>query len=78
MYFDDFCDQLPMIKMDSDMYGRLVVAPFNIVSYNVFSGSRGPDLYGTEPWSFYLLNGVLNFNLVFPMALLCAPALVRA
>ena len=40
--------------------------------YNVFS-SHGPDLYGTEPASFYLLNGLLNFNLVFPAALAVLP-----
>jgi len=38
--------------------------------YNIFS-SKGPDLYGTEPWTFYLLNGALNFNLAFFAALLC-------
>ncbi len=39
------------------------------VRYNVFT-SHGPDLYGTEPTSFYLINGILNFNLIFPAALL--------
>jgi len=42
--------------------------------YNIFS-SKGPELYGTEPWSFYLINGTLNFNLVFPAAVL-SPFLV--
>ena len=31
---------------------------------------------GVEPWTFYFLNGFLNFNLVFPMALLALPACV--
>lgn len=31
--------------MDSYYYGKLVVAPLNIVLYNVFT-SHGPDLYG--------------------------------
>ena len=31
---------------------------------------------GVEPWSFYFLNGFLNFNIVFPMALLALPACV--
>ncbi|XP_059486586.1 alpha-1,2-mannosyltransferase ALG9 [Neocloeon triangulifer] len=60
----------PIAKIDSDNYGKVVVAPLNIVLYNVFSSSRGPDLYGTEPWHFYLSNGFLNFNLVFPLALI--------
>jgi alpha-1,2-mannosyltransferase len=34
---------------------------------------HGPDLYGTEPASFYLMNGLLNFNLVFPLALAVVP-----
>jgi hypothetical protein len=40
--------------------------------YNVFT-SHGPDLYGTEPASFYLLNGLLNFNVAFPAALAVIP-----
>lgn len=50
--------------------------PWNIVSYNIFGGSeRGPDLYGTSPWYFYILNLVLNFNVLVPLALLSLPAL---
>ncbi|XP_063853624.1 alpha-1,2-mannosyltransferase ALG9-like [Scylla paramamosain] len=59
---------VPMVQIDSHLYGRLVVAPLNIVLYNVFSS--GSSLYGTEPWSFYILNGFLNFNIVFLSALL--------
>lgn len=58
-----------MIKMDSDLYGRLVIAPVNIVMYNVFS-KHGSTLYGTEPFSFYFVNGFLNFNIAFVFALL--------
>ncbi|XP_037068419.1 alpha-1,2-mannosyltransferase ALG9-like, partial [Pollicipes pollicipes] len=63
----------PMTKIDSDMYGRLVSAPFNIVAYNVFS-STGANLYGTEPLSFYFVNGFLNFNIGFVLALVALPA----
>ena len=49
-----------------------MIAPFNIVKYNVFSG-HGPDLYGTEPWTYYLFNGLLNFNVCFILALLVWP-----
>lgn len=28
---------------------------------------------GTEPWSFYFINGFLNFNVAFVLALLALP-----
>ena len=61
---------LPMIAVDSYMFGKLVLAPLNIVVYNVFpqNPAQGPDIYGTEPLSFYIKNGLLNFNILFPMA----------
>ena len=34
-------------------------------------------LAGTEPWSFYLFNCLLNFNLTFVFALLAPLLLVR-
>ena len=57
-----------MIYIDSSLYGRFVYAPLNIIQYNVFGGG-GPDLYGQEPWTFYFLNGFLNFNVVFLLAM---------
>lgn len=63
----------PVVAIDYHYYGRILCTPFNIVLYNVFGG-RGPELYGTEPWSYYLLNGALNFNVLFPVAL-AAPLL---
>ena len=51
-------------------------ASLNIVLYNVFSSQGGPDLYGTEPWYFYLVNGVLNFNLAFVLFLASIPILI--
>lgn len=54
----------PMILLDSSYYGQLVVAPLNIVKYNVFS-QHGSELYGTEPLSYYLINGFLNFNITW-------------
>jgi len=62
----------PQLICDSYYYGRPVFASLNIVWYNVFT-SHGPDLYGTEPPQFYLINGLLNFNFVFIMALLVLP-----
>jgi alpha-1,2-mannosyltransferase len=50
--------------------------PWNIVRYNIFGGNeRGPDLYGTSPWTFYFLNLLLNFNFLVPLALLALPSL---
>lgn len=44
--------------------------------YNVFSGSeRGPNIFGTEPWHFYLRNFLLNFNLWCLFALATASLL---
>uniref|UniRef100_A0A8C5MQ83 Mannosyltransferase n=1 Tax=Leptobrachium leishanense TaxID=445787 RepID=A0A8C5MQ83_9ANUR len=63
---------VPLVAIDSYYYGKLVVAPLNIFLYNVLS-DHGPDLYGTEPWHFYFINGFLNFNVVFVMALLVLP-----
>lgn len=57
-----------MIILDSSYFGKLVLAPVNIVLYNVFT-SHGPNLYGTEPHIFYLINGFLNFNVIWLLAL---------
>ncbi|XP_046447419.1 alpha-1,2-mannosyltransferase ALG9-like [Daphnia pulex] len=66
---------VPIILVDSYYYGRLVVAPLNIVLYNIFS-NHGPDLYGTSPLSFYFLNGFLNFNFIFPLGLIALPTIL--
>jgi hypothetical protein len=59
-----------MAWIDYGYYKKWMIVPLNIVLYNVFSDpSRGPNLYGTEPWHFYILNGLLNFNFVFIAAL---------
>lgn len=50
--------------------------PWNLIRYNIFGGEeRGPNLYGTAPWTFYFNNLVLNFNILVPLALLSLPAL---
>lgn len=65
-----------MIWIDSVYYGKLVIAPINLIVYNVFT-SHGPDLYGTEPISYYFINGFLNFNFIFIAALFTPLALVN-
>lgn len=37
--------QVPLVAVDSFFYGKLVIAPLNILLYNVFT-PHGPDLYG--------------------------------
>ena len=50
--------------------------PWNIVAYNIFGGEcRGPEIFGTEPWTFYVKNLLLNFNVWFLFALAAAPLL---
>lgn len=65
------------VSVDAFFYRKIVVVPWNIVLYNVFSGrNRGPNIFGTEPWHYYFRNLLLNFNLWFVLALLSAPMLV--
>ncbi|KAH6673834.1 glycosyltransferase family 22 protein [Halenospora varia] len=55
-------------------YKKMVVVPFNIVLYNIFSGpGKGPEIYGTEPWHFYIRNLLLNFNIWFVLACAAMP-----
>ena len=58
-----FYQQTVTILVDSYYYGKAVFSSLNIVLYNVFS-SNGPELYGTEPFSYYIFNLFLNFNFV--------------
>ncbi|KAH8173408.1 alg9-like mannosyltransferase family protein [Sarocladium implicatum] len=54
-------------------YKKIAVVSWNIVKYNIFSKTGGPELYGTEPWSFYIKNLVLNFNVWFILAMAALP-----
>lgn len=50
--------------------------PWNIVAYNIFGGQgRGPEIFGTEPWTFYIRNLLLNFNIWFVLAVCTGPLL---
>lgn len=65
-----------IVAADYVAYRKLEVIPLNIVMYNVFGGEgKGPDIYGTEPWWFYMANLALNFNVLLPLALVSAPLL---
>ena len=69
----NFCDQVPCIIVDYIFYKKFFVAVWNIVSYNVFESHGGPNLYGVEPWTYYFINGSLNFNIALPLSLLALP-----
>ena len=62
------------ITIDWYYYRRIMLVPLNILMYNVFSSDKGPELYGVEPVSFYFVNGFLNFNVLFFLALASLPA----
>jgi alpha-1,2-mannosyltransferase len=40
---------------------------WNFLKYNVLAGGESA-LYGVEPWTFYIRNGLLNFNLALVLA----------
>lgn len=62
------------VAFDAFFYHKVTVVPWNIISYNVLSGAgRGPEIFGTEPWDFYIRNLLLNFHIWFVLALLVGP-----
>eukprot|EP00002_Diphylleia_rotans_P004289 TRINITY_DN1309_c0_g2_i8.p1 TRINITY_DN1309_c0_g2~~TRINITY_DN1309_c0_g2_i8.p1 ORF type:complete len:469 (-),score=73.52 TRINITY_DN1309_c0_g2_i8:267-1673(-) len=61
-----------VVFVDSLYYQEFTFPPLNILLYNV-RPSGGSDLYGVEPWYFYIANCLLNFNLVFVFALFSLP-----
>jgi alpha-1,2-mannosyltransferase len=66
-----------VIGIDTTAYGKFTVTTWNILKYNLFGGAeRGPDLYGTEPWHFYIFNLIINFNVLTVLAAFSLPALV--
>ncbi|KAK3985164.1 Alg9-like mannosyltransferase family-domain-containing protein [Cladorrhinum sp. PSN332] len=72
-----FLSAVVLITFDSVInlyfYKKLEIVTWNIIKYNIFSKSGGPDLYGTEPWTFYFKNLLLNFNIWFILALISLP-----
>lgn len=62
------------VGVDTFFFHKIVVVPWQIVAYNVFGGSdRGPDIFGTEPWHYYVRNLLLNFNMWFILAAASGP-----
>ncbi|KAJ2778641.1 mannosyltransferase [Coemansia interrupta] len=64
---------LAMYVVDSHYYGRPVVAAWNQVAYNVLRRGGDSALYGTEPWYFYIQNGLINGNVIMLLALAALP-----
>ncbi|KAJ1725862.1 mannosyltransferase [Coemansia biformis] len=63
-----------MTAVDSWYYRRLVVAPWNQITYNILGSHGGTSsLFGTEPWHFYIKNGLVNANIVMVLALASLP-----
>ncbi|TFJ88399.1 hypothetical protein NSK_000748 [Nannochloropsis salina CCMP1776] len=62
----------PVLLVDGFFYRRCVLPVWSILRYNLGGAAVGADdtLYGVEPWSFYLKNLLLNFNVVLPLVLL--------
>jgi alpha-1,2-mannosyltransferase len=69
---------VPLIIIDTLAYARFTLVPLNIIVYNILSSRRGagPELYGVEPWFFYLFNLLLNFGPALPLALVSLPAVL--
>lgn len=49
-----------VMYVDFHHYGRMVSPTWNILIYNTKAG--GDELYGVEPWTYYVKNLLLNFN----------------
>lgn len=62
-----FCIGSIQLLVDTYYFGKPVIAPMNIVFYNVLSGP-GPSLYGEEPLSYYIKNLIVNWNIAIVAA----------
>lgn len=63
--------------IDAFFYRQFVVVPWRLVFYNIFAGKdRGPDIFGTEPYHYYLRNLLLNFNVWFVLAVAVVPLVI--
>ena len=62
------------VCIDAFFFRKVVIVPWRIVAYNVFGGKhRGPDIFGTEPWHYYIRNLLLNFNVWFVLSVAAGP-----
>jgi alpha-1,2-mannosyltransferase len=63
--------QSVVCAVDYQYYGRWVSPTWNIFAYN--AGGSGDELYGIEPFSYYVKNLLLNCNLVAPLGVVALP-----
>ncbi|ODV85740.1 glycosyltransferase family 22 protein [[Candida] arabinofermentans NRRL YB-2248] len=59
-------------QIDYLFYQKPTFVPLNIILYNVFGASEdsGPNVFGTEPLTYYIHNLLLNFNFKLPLSFL--------
>jgi len=56
---------------DIFFYGRWTSSVWNIIAYNSGgSGGGKSELYGVEPWHYYIKNCILMFNLLLPVVVM--------
>lgn len=65
---------LPVAAFDCWVYGGAVSPLFNVWRYN--AGQSGDELYGVEPWTFYVKNFALNAGVPACLLLLALPLAV--
>lgn len=76
--FQGTCGALVVLAVegmvDYFFYHQIVIYPYQLAWYNIFGGSgKGPNIFGTEPWHYYIRNLLINFNLWFVLACAVAP-----
>ncbi|KAL4446276.1 hypothetical protein ABPG77_003083 [Micractinium sp. CCAP 211/92] len=59
---------VPLAVVDRHFYGRWTASLWNFIQYNVVGGGDSA-LYGVEGPTYYLRNGLNNFQLLLPLAL---------
>jgi alpha-1,2-mannosyltransferase len=70
-----FISLVPSVLVDYHYYGKWLVSVFNIVFYNALSGDTSSVLYGVEPWTYYIKNLFLNFNIAIFLFFICLPVI---
>ena len=68
------------VVIDYAAYGTWLIAPWNLIRYNVLGeggGGQGSNLYGIEPWYYFAQSLLLNFNILAILAAL-SPVAVAA
>jgi alpha-1,2-mannosyltransferase len=66
--------QCVVTLVDHNFYNTVIFPSWNILRYNVMQGDD--ELYGVEPFSYYVKNLLLNFNVVAVMAFIAIPLLL--